>query len=203
MSHRLRESAEQVLSDFELVLRVTGAGRNRLRNISNLQLPYLATCSIPELVGFGMTDKEAERFKASLELSKRSVANLTQKIVSPKDVGDFLLSRYANATQESFVVMCLNTKNFVMSVIELYRGSVNSSLLRVAEVYREPIRLNSPAIIIAHNHPSGDPTPSADDVQTTKDIVASGKLLDIECLDHIIVGKDSFVSLRERGLGFY
>jgi len=89
-----------------------------------------------------------------------------------------------------------------MHLVKLYQGSVNSSQVRVGEVYRQAIIDNSSSIIIAHNHPSGDPTPSPDDVVVTKAILQAGKLLDIDLLDHLILSNGRFVSLKERGLGF-
>ena len=84
----------------------------------------------------------------------------------------------------------------------VYRGSLNASLIRVGEVYKEALRRNSAAIIVAHNHPSGDVTPSPEDVLVTREIVQAGKLLDCDVLDHLIIGQGRFVSLRERQLGF-
>ncbi len=84
----------------------------------------------------------------------------------------------------------------------VYVGSLNASYIRVAEVFREAVTRNCAAVIVAHNHPSGDPTPSPEDVAVTRQLVAAGKLLDIEVLDHLVVGMQRFVSLRERGLGF-
>jgi DNA repair protein RadC len=96
----------------------------------------------------------------------------------------------------------LDSRNRVKSLVLLYKGSVNSSQVHVGEVFRQAIVENSPAIIIAHNHPSQDPTPSPDDVGLTRAIVQAGKLLDIEVLDHLIICQGRFVSLKERGLGF-
>jgi DNA repair protein RadC len=84
----------------------------------------------------------------------------------------------------------------------IYKGSLNQSQVRVGEVYREAVRRNCAAIIVAHNHPSGDPSPSPEDVSVTRDLVAAGKLLGIELLDHLVIGHQRWVSLRERGLGF-
>jgi len=86
--------------------------------------------------------------------------------------------------------------------LTVYIDSVNTSVIRVGELFREAIRVNCAAIIVAHNHPSGDPTPSPDDVRVTEQIVEAGKLLDIEVLDHLIIGRQHYVSLKERGLGF-
>jgi DNA repair protein RadC len=86
--------------------------------------------------------------------------------------------------------------------VEVYKGSVNSSQIRVGEVFKEGIRKNASALIVIHNHPSGDPTPSPDDVAVTRAIVQAGKLLDVEVLDHLVIGHGKWVSLKERGLGF-
>ena len=98
--------------------------------------------------------------------------------------------------------MLLDTRNRMVKLVEVYRGSLNSSLIRVSEVFKEAVRANAAAIIVVHNHPSGDPTPSPEDISVTHAIVQAGKLLDIEVLDHIVVGKNKFISLKSRGLGF-
>ena len=104
--------------------------------------------------------------------------------------------------QEELRVILLNTRNRVDIVDSVYRGSLNSSQVRVGEIFRKAIRRNAAAIIVVHNHPSGDPTPSPDDVALTRMIVDAGKLLDIEVLDHLVIGAGRHVSMKERGLGF-
>ena len=89
-----------------------------------------------------------------------------------------------------------------MDIVEVYKGSVNSSQVRVGEIFKVAVRRNAPSIIVAHNHPSGDPTPSPDDVAVTRALVQAGKLLSVEVLDHLVIGQGRFVSLKERGLGF-
>ena len=89
-----------------------------------------------------------------------------------------------------------------MEIVEVYKGSVNSSQVRVGEVFKEAVRNNASAVIVIHNHPSGDPTPSPDDVAVTRAIMQAGKLLDIEVLDHLVIGQGKWTSLKERGLGF-
>ena len=119
---------------------------------------------------------------------------------SPKDVADLVNFFIGNLDHEELWVVCLDQRNRVRCLVELYKGSVNSSQVRVAEVFRQAIAENSPAIIVAHNHPSGDTTPSPDDVAVTRAIVQAGKLLDIEVLDHLVISKGNFTSLKERGL---
>jgi len=89
-----------------------------------------------------------------------------------------------------------------MDVVTVYKGSLNSSQVRVGELFKEAIRRNAAAVILIHNHPSGDPTPSPDDVAVTRAIVEVGRLLDIEVLDHLVIGAGRYISLKERGLGF-
>ena len=98
--------------------------------------------------------------------------------------------------------MLLNTKNQVLAIPHIYKGSINPSLIRVSELFREAVRENCPALVVVHNHPSGDPTPSPEDIKITEQIVKAGKLLDIEVLDHLIIGHQRYVSLKERRLGF-
>ena len=99
-------------------------------------------------------------------------------------------------------LILLDTRNRVLSMPTLYVGSLNSSVVRVGELFRAAIRENAAALIVAHNHPSGDPSPSPEDVNVTRQLVRAGKLLDIDVLDHIVIGQQRFVSLKERGLGF-
>jgi DNA repair protein RadC len=94
------------------------------------------------------------------------------------------------------------TINFVVGTPTVYVGSLNASLIRTAEVFRDAVKENCAAIIIAHNHPSGDPTPSPEDVRVTRELVAAGKLLDIEVLDHLIIGRNRYISLKQQKLGF-
>lgn len=104
--------------------------------------------------------------------------------------------------QEQLRVLCLDTKNYVVHQQIVYQGTVNSSVVRAAEVYKPAVSRTCPAIVVIHNHPSGDPTPSPEDIRTTERLRQAGELLDIALLDHIVIGQQRFVSLKERGLGF-
>jgi len=125
-----------------------------------------------------------------------------ESISGPADVAALLLVEMGQLVQEQFRVLCLDTKNHVQVITILYQGNVSSASIRVAEVFREPIRRGSAAIIVAHNHPTGDPSPSPEDVAVTRQIVQAGKLLGIDVLDHLIIGQGRWVSMRERRLGF-
>lgn len=122
-------------------------------------------------------------------------------ISSPKDAYDILRPMGMLEVEELWVVS-LNARNRVKSVDKIYQGSTNSSQVRVGELFRVPLLYQAVAIVVAHNHPSGDPTPSPDDVAITRAIHQAGKLLDVDLLDHLIVVHDRFVSMKERGLGF-
>lgn len=123
-------------------------------------------------------------------------------INSPADAAELLKPFIGNLDHEELWVLVLDRRNRVVQLVRLYQGSVNSSQVRVGEVFRQAIIEQASAIIIAHDHPSGDPTPSPDDVAVTRAIVQAGKLLDIDVLDHLVVCADRHVSLKERGLGF-
>ena len=104
--------------------------------------------------------------------------------------------------QEHLRTVLLDTRNRVLGIPTIYIGSLNAASVRVGELFREAIRTNSAALILVHNHPSGEPSPSPDDVQVTRLIVEAGKLLSIDVVDHLVIGRQRFVSLKERGLGF-
>ena len=124
------------------------------------------------------------------------------QISGPSDAAMLLIPFIGNLDHEELWIINVDTRNRVKSLVALYKGSVNSSQVRVGEVFRQAIAENCSAILIAHNHPSGDPTPSPDDAAVTRAIVQAGKLLDIDVLDHIIVCSNRFISLKERSLGF-
>jgi DNA repair protein RadC len=123
-------------------------------------------------------------------------------IKSPEDIANLLQAEMGFLEQEELKVVLLNSKNHVMAIAGVYKGSVNTSLIRTSELFREAVRQNCPALVLVHNHPSGDPSPSPEDIEVTEQAVAAGKLLDIEVLDHLVIGQQRYVSLRERGLGF-
>jgi DNA repair protein RadC len=123
------------------------------------------------------------------------------QIRSPADAALLLLGEMGALDQEQLRVVLLDTRNRVMSVETVYVGSLNAAIVRPAEVFREAVRRNACSVIVAHNHPSGDPSPSPEDIATTRTIIAAGQLLDIETLDHLVIGQ-GWVSLKERGLAF-
>jgi DNA repair protein RadC len=153
----------------------------------------------------GLGEVKAAKLQACVELARRLALEKPDerlRIQSPEDVAAILSTDMAALDQEELRVVLLNTKNEVLRVVTVYRGSVNAAQIRVAEVFKEAVRQNAPSLVVAHNHPSGDPTPSADDVAVTRELVKAGQLLDIEVLDHLVIGDGRHVSLRRKGLGF-
>jgi DNA repair protein RadC len=128
--------------------------------------------------------------------SERPVVN------SPRDAYNILMPSLENLDHEELWVVSMNTRNRVLYVKKLYEGSMNSSMVRIGEIFRQAIIENAAAIIVAHNHPSGDPQPSPDDTAITRAIVQAGKLLSIDVLDHLVIGTGRFKSMKEAGLGF-
>jgi DNA repair protein RadC len=152
----------------------------------------------------GVGPKAALAIQAAIELGRRAARETLDRlqIRSPADVADLLMLEMSLLEQEHMRVVILDTKNNVIAVDEVYKGSLNTAVVRIGEVFRAAIRRNACSIIVTHNHPSGDPTPSPEDVRVTEMLVEAGKLLDIAVLDHIVIGRNRFVSLKERGLGF-
>jgi DNA repair protein RadC len=122
-------------------------------------------------------------------------------IKSPSDVATLLMDRMQDLDREVFAIVHLTTRNEVVAIENAFIGSLNSNHIRIADVFKSAILSNSAAILVAHNHPSGDPSPSPEDVSLTKSLVEAGELLDIQVMDHIIIGNGRFISLKERGLG--
>jgi len=211
---RLIRAGEGALSTAELlaiILRTGVGGENVLALATRILstyggLPGLARASFAELHQVkGLGPAKTAQLKAALELGRRMLlAAPEQRFVvrSPADVAQLLLAEMSHLEQEHFRVVYLDTRNQVLGIQTIYIGSLNASHIRVAEVFRDAIKRNCAAIIVAHNHPSGDPTPSPEDVGVTRELVSAGRLLDIELLDHLVIGQQRFVSLRERGLGF-
>lgn len=153
----------------------------------------------------GIGEAKAATLKAAIELGRRLAVQEPEErpqINSPDDAAALVQYEMSALEQEHLRAILLDTRNKVLEVVELYRGSVNSAPVRIAEVFRPAIRRNAAAIILVHNHPSGDPTPSPDDLALTKALREAGQMLDLEVLDHLIIGQGRFVSMKEKHLGF-
>ncbi len=211
---RLVQVGERSLATSELlaiVMRTGVGGENAIRLAERTLahfggLPGLARASITELTNVkGIGTVKAVEIKASLELGRRLIASSPldrPTVASPADAANLLMTEMTFLEQEHLRLILLDTRNHVLSTPTIYVGSLNTSVLRVGELFRSAIKENAAALIVAHNHPSGDPAPSPEDVRVTSQIVSAGQILDIDVLDHIIIGRQKFVSLKERGLGF-
>jgi DNA repair protein RadC len=194
-----------------IVLRTGVGGENVVRLSERVLahfggLPGLARATVSELQGVkGIGLAKASEIKATFELGRRLMSSNPEekpKVSSPADAANLLMPDMAFLEQENLRLILVDTRNSVISSPTIYVGSLNTSVVRIGEVFRHAIRENAAALIVAHNHPSGDPSPSPEDIRVTRQIAQAGKLLDIELLDHIIIGRQRYVSLKERGLGF-
>jgi DNA repair protein RadC len=153
----------------------------------------------------GVGPVRAGQLTAAFELGRRLLADWPAArwtLRSPRDVADRLVLQMGRLEREELRVVLLNTKNVVLRIATVYQGNVSSSLVRVGELYRDAVRLNATGVVLVHNHPSGDPTPSPEDLHLTAEALAAGRLLDIQLLDHLVIGHDAWVSLRDRGIAF-
>jgi DNA repair protein RadC len=212
---RMLMAGPGALSNAELLailLRTGVAGESVVHVAENLLvrfggLPGIAQANFEELCSVnGVGGAKATQLKAALEIGRRLLLALPQdrlQIRSPGDVADLCMLEMSLLEQEHMRAVLLDTKNNVLRVAQIYAGSLNTAVVRVGEVFREAIRANCASIIVVHNHPSGDPTPSPEDVRVTEMLVEAGKLLDVAVLDHVVIGRNRYVSLKERGLGFH
>ena len=185
-------------SVMALAQRIIADGGGGLRGLMRRDLD-----SLLEVHGLGPA--KAIKVMATLELAKRVAAlapEERQQVRSPEDLALLFSPGLTALDHEELRVAVLDTKHRVERVVTVYQGSVNAAQVRVAEVFKEAVRANGPAIAVAHNHPSGDPTPSAADITLTLELAKAAELLDIDLLDHLIVGDGRWVSLRRLGLGF-
>lgn len=209
---RLVRDGERSLSDAELlaiILRTGSRDETALELAQRLLYQFgglqgLCQCSLAELAkvkGVGMA--KACQIKAAVEIGRRAFGTeRSEKFVirSPADVARLLMSEMRYLDREHLRAVLLNTRNMVVDVVTVSVGTLNASLAHPRECFKEAIRQSAAAVIFVHNHPSGDPTPSPEDVSLTRQLVEAGKLLGIEVLDHVIIGDGTYVSLKERGL---
>jgi DNA repair protein RadC len=153
----------------------------------------------------GVGPVRAARLAAALELGRRAATEWPDRrwlIRSPRDVADRLMPEMGGLEREELRVVLLDARNAVVAAPVVYQGNVSSALVRVGELFRDAVRRHAAGLIVVHNHPSGDPAPSPDDLHLTAETVAAGRLLDIGVLDHVIIGHGTWVSLRDRGVAF-
>jgi DNA repair protein RadC len=211
---RLRMRGAESLTNAELIailLRTGAQGENVLsvaqRLISRFEgLRGLGRAGFGELAAeYAMGGAKASQLLAAIELGKRIVhaePGERRQIRSPEDVHAMLFAEMALLEQEQLRMVLLNTRNEVLSTREVYKGNIGSVVVRLGDLFRDAVREGSPNVIAVHNHPSGDPSPSAEDAALTRQMIEAGKLLGIEVMDHIVIARRGFVSLRDRKLGF-
>jgi DNA repair protein RadC len=172
-------------------------GRRQLSDDGQLTFLAPKDAALLELV------RENLRLLAELRVGYRSASPggpNGHQVRSPQDIADLLAPEMEPLLQEQLRVVLLDRRNRVLDVVMVYQGNVGTAVVRMAELFRDAVVANAPAVVIVHNHPSGDPEASQDDVRITKDAAAAAKLLSIDLLDHVILGQGRFVSLKEQGV---
>ncbi|MFL0247466.1 RadC family protein [Candidatus Clostridium stratigraminis] len=189
---RTGTSNENILELSSRIIKESG-GLNGLLTSSYedyLQLKGIGSAKASQLIALAEISKRFKSFKSGEEY----------KISEPKDAAMLLMESMRNLKQECLKVVLLNTKNIVISIRDVSIGSLNSSIVHPREVFNEAVKKSCASIIVSHNHPSGDPTPSSEDINLTHRLSECGKLLGIEMLDHIIIGNGIYISLKEKGI---
>ncbi|MDL4841668.1 RadC family protein [Aquibacillus rhizosphaerae] len=208
---RLLELGATHVSNQELLAILLGTG-TREESVQTLAervlmhfegLNLLRESTIEELTAIkGIGSVKGVLILAAIELGKRMQKYKPQEkyvIRSPEDGADYVMEEMRVLKQEHFVVLFLNTKNQVLHRQTIFIGSLNASIVHPREVFREAVKRSAASIICAHNHPSGDPSPSQEDIHVTKRLSECGKMIGIELLDHLVIGDHKFVSLKEKG----
>lgn len=211
---RLCQRGPGSLTNAELIGLLWGSGTAR-RNAVDLAAEALAVhgglagldaasqVELEQLSGVGTA--RAGQLIAAFELGRRLLADWPAgrfAVRTPRDLADRLVLQMGRLEREELRVVVLNTKNMVLSIQTVYQGNVSTALVRIGELFRDAVRQHGASVILVHNHPSGDPTPSPDDLHLTAEAVAAGRLLDVPVLDHLVIGHDAYVSLRDRGVAF-
>ena len=211
---RLVKLGAQALSQAELLailLRVGVPGESAVQVGQRLLREFgglagLHRASFDEICSqHGIKIAKAAQIKAAIELGRRLAVAVPEDrpvVNSPDDAAALVLYEMSALEHEELRVVLLDIRNRVQDVVTVYQGSTTSAQVRVGELFKAAVRRNAPAIIVIHNHPSGDPAPSPEDVALTRAIIQAGNLLDVNVLDHLVIGRGSYVSLKERGLGF-
>lgn len=207
-AHLFQSQEFQELAACHLLQTVVGISADHakelLKKIGGIQKLAQASAETVALMP-GIGSKRAAKIKALTQwavlLNQVKVAEQIQ-VHSPIDIANMFVIEMSLLEREELRVIILDTKNQVRYIDTLYQGSVNSAVIRISEIFRSAIINNGVSIVIVHNHPSGDPTPSPEDVRVTEQIYEMGEALDIKVLDHLVIGGNRFVSLKERGLGF-
>lgn len=208
---RLINQGATSLSNQELIaiLLRTGTRQESVLHLANRvlhhfeQIQQMKDASIEELTSInGIGQAKAVQILAAVELGRRLSSKQTDvkfTIRSPKDAASYLMADMTSLKQEHFVVLFLNIKNQVLHRQTIFVGSLNASIVHPREIFREAVRRSAASIVCAHNHPSGNPAPSPEDIAVTKRLMEAGSIVGIELLDHLIIGDHQFISLNEKG----
>lgn len=211
---RLAELGAEALSNAELLailLRVGVKGENAVQLGQRLLQQFggligIHRASLAEVQNQrGVGAAKAAQIKAAIELGRRMSREAPEEraaVHSPKDAADLVQYAMAALLHEELWVLLMDTRNRVLAIEKIYKGSLNASMVRVGELFKTALQRSAAAIILVHNHPSGDPAPSPEDLSLTRAAQQAGKLLDVEVLDHLVIGQGCFVSMKERGMGF-
>ncbi len=210
---KLYKYGPKALSNSELLAIIIRIGNKqntaieisqRLLSLDKRGLAFLSELSIEELTSIdGIGKCKASQVMAMIELGKRISASSGENkvcITSPMDVANILMEEMRYFKKEYFRIVLLDTKNHVISIEDISIGSLNSSIVHPREVFNVAIKRSSASIILIHNHPSGDPSPSKEDVNITNRLVECGEIVGIRVLDHIIIGDGKFISLKEKNM---
>ncbi|MBN1623916.1 MAG: DNA repair protein RadC [Clostridia bacterium] len=213
---KLEKSGEKSLTDAELLAIIIRTGSrddtslDLTRRIINKHsdgrgLQYLKKASISQLCEIkGVGRVKAIQIKAAMELGSRLLIPSTEKgrhrISSPDDIGALYIEKFRNLNREYFTVLVLNTRNEIIRELNISIGSLSETVVHPREVFSEVMKEPAAAVVLMHNHPSGDPAPSKNDKETTKRLVEAGKILGIRILDHVIIGDGNMFSFKENGL---
>lgn len=209
---RLYQLGVQALSDRELLALLLGTGIRGKTALDvaeeilakNQGFKGLAGLTLEELACFdGVGPAQAAKILATIEIGKRISlrgGELRPIIHSPEDVSSLVMEEMRHYDREHFKTLLLNTKNHVINIETISIGNLNSSLVHPRELFKSAIKRSAAAVILVHNHPSGDPRPSREDINITKRLIEAGSILGIEVLDHIIIGNQTFCSLKEKDL---
>ena len=204
---RLDRLGADAVDDVDLLGALLGTGPGARRTAQRLLdrfggLGAVAQADRVELVVAGLPTATATRIGVVLEIGRRvarDVAAEPWRVTTPSDVGEPLVDGMGSLEREELRVLLLDAKNVVVAERTVYRGNLAGSSVRVGEVYRDAVRRCAAAIVVVHNHPSGDPSPSGEDLRITTELAEAGRLLDIELLDHVIIGRGRWTSLRAIG----
>ena len=186
---------EDEMSDAELIAKILGVAESGLEYGNILDFMHAPTA----IKGIGQ--KKKAKLLAVRELARRmmTVSPKIEVVRGPEDVAHFAMPRYRFEDKEHFAIVVLNTKNHIIAMPDISIGSLTASVVHPREVFREALKYPAASIILLHNHPSGDPSPSREDIAVTQRLAKAGKILDIPVLDHVIIGDNRFVSLKEMG----